>query len=165
MKKKYSIFISITVIIVLAVLILGPGLCIRYFLINKKEVLSDYAIPYRIESSFGIRPPENAHHLYYARNRGLFVDRFVAFTLQNKDECEAFLAEINFTLDKFHKTDTLPQRFVDGDPESWGEKYADKNWQLTKEKEFMIAGPIGSMINTIVYVPDKCRIYLVHWAE
>jgi hypothetical protein len=156
------IFIIIIVVIIIAVVasILGAVLNWGHSL-NRKEVHSDCAISSQIESFLGVRLPENAHHLYYARNRGLFVDHFAAFTLQSKEECEVFLADINYNPDEFHKTDALPQRLIDGGPESWGEEYADKNWQLTKEKEFLIAGPKEECI----YIPDKCRIYLIHWAE
>ena len=163
MKKKYSVLI-IAICIVIITLISGLRLYLKYAL-NRKEIHSDHAVPYQIESHFGVSLPEHAHHLYYACTSFLFIDHFAAFTLQSQDECEAFLTDINYPLEKFEKSDTLPQRLIDNGPESWGEKYQDKNWQLSKEKSFMISGPKGGTINTVIYIPEKYRIYLVHWAE
>lgn len=159
MKKRYSILI-ITVCVVIVLLILSPTLFFVY-LQNRKVIQSDYTIPLQIESRFGVSLPEHAHHLYYARHRGLFIDHFAAFTLQNKEECKTVLTEMNYPLEKFQESDMLPQRLIDNGPESWGKKYTDKNWQLTKEKSFLIAGPKEE----VIYVPEKCRIYLIHWAE
>ncbi len=159
MKKRYSILI-ITACVVIVALILSSGLFGR-FLLTRKVIQSDHAIPHQIEFRFGVNLPEHSHHLYYASHRGLFTDHFAAFTLQNKEECEAVLAEMNYPLEKFKESDTLPQRLIDNGPESWPEKFDDKNWQLTKEERFLIAGPKEQ----VIYVPEKCRIYLIHWAE
>jgi hypothetical protein len=131
--------------------------------ITAPKVYSDTKIRNQIEPMFPI--PEKAHHLYCSQNQSfLFNDKFISFVVDDEDAMEKFLQDLNHAGDDLKPMTQLPEEFTDHKtyPDTWPQKYQDKNWQLSQETDFL--GGVTAF-GWIFYVPQKHRVYIAKFAD
>ena len=100
--------------------------------------------------------PENASHLYYAIRGFVDADHYAAFSLSGKKECEKFLKNVHDVDVSAKESGELPEDFIRYCPDSWQDKYRDKNWSLKGKNAIMIK----SYYRFMAYVPEESRIYI-----
>ncbi|MBW8016476.1 MAG: hypothetical protein FVQ82_09835 [Planctomycetes bacterium] len=106
-----------------------------------------------------IEVPENAYHLYYAVRGFVDANYYAAFSLPSKEECEEFFKKLYGGDFQRKELTELPEDMLEHGPDTWQDKYKDKNWSLKGKRVVLIK---GGMIyyRFMAYVPEENRIYI-----